>query len=559
MPKVSKKEAKDNILIGSREDEKGGDKNAGFRDKKRVKAGVVNYLFKPKDNQAYNFSELEVVKEWPARRKQLVKVHPVGSPLYDPGSTVHFNLVVPSHCFMRFTAETLCAIVGMVMNAVPVPGQQPRTVRLMPLREENKDDEEDFDATMDPDEERNFVEEEKFIPESPSGIALSLVDRIEVMVHNTVVKCFEISGSALQRYHGLANRTAKEGFGPDMDATSIGYYLPETDKDIDSLKPSKKLLEYAREFRKDKNERFATRSSLYGFPFLYDPVIRQIHNKEDLESYEFGPGTHLELRIFLSGNFSRGLRSLDAETPTLTVEERSMLWNRKPRFALDQMWLTMERQMFPVLSQFLKQMDAEFAKRGSRPYPFCAPNDLRNPVTPNLTEQTWPINLHLIGYPTLLYVYFERSDNIDGINGANVNTTVYKFPPNLDSIDITYQETSLLPGGELRKLDLPELDTHDKMYFFDDQKRFRRHPGTYETFFDDGVQQYILIELTDLYLQDAKLSELDALKVSLKFNNRLSPEGWQIGLMPVNEKMFELKPTGEHIITNSAGKQQIQA
>lgn len=561
MPKADK-EKKENVLVEGPYGDKVDKQGPGFRDKKKVKAGVVNYKFNPAANQSYNFSELEVIKEWPARQKQLVKVHPVGSPNYAPGTAVNFALVVASHCYMRFTMETLCAIVGMIMNTIPVPGQAPEQERLLPMAEENADmddDDEDFDEQIDPDAERDFDELHKFIPESPNGLAIALVDRIEVMVHNTVVKCFEISGNSLQRYHGLANRTAKEKYGPDMSASSLNYFLPLVDKDLDATQPSKRMLEWAREFRKPEKEKFAARSSLYGYPFCYDPVIKQIHGMEDLESHQFGPGTHIELRIFLVSNFSKCIRSIDAVNPDLTAEERNAIWARKPRLTVDSMWLTMERQMFPQNSTFLKNMNAEFASKGARNYPMNGANDLRHPVTPHLTEQTWPINLHLIGYPTLLYIFFDKSVNIDGINGHPVNTTVFKFPPNVEALDVTYQESSLLPGGELTKLDLPGIDTHNKMYFFDQQKKFRRHPGTYEDFFHKGVQQYIVLDLTDMYLQDAKMSDLDALKVTLKFNNLLSPDGWQICLLPVNEKLFTLKPTGEHIITNSAGKQQIQA
>lgn len=567
MSPPEKKKKLENILVGGREDEKADP--AGFREKKRFTRGVVDYLFKPKDNQAYNFSKLEVIKEWPARMKQLIKVHPTGSPDYQPGSHLHFNVVVASHCYMRFTVNTLCAILGLVMNSVPAAaGAAPTLERLFPLKKRvpapaegaqaAREEEEDFDTEVDPDDEPDFDPAHLFIPESPSGLVLATVDRIEVMVHNTVAKVFEISGHALQRYHAFSNRTAGEDFGPDMDTTAINYFVPTVDRDVSATKPSRDLLEFAREFRKDKNEKFLSHADLYGYPFLYDPVIKQLHDLKDFLSHEFGPGTHIEIRIFLAPDFGKGLRALGA-TKELTTAQRTALWARKPRVKIDTIWLTMERQMYPPGSAFLKNMDAEFAKFGGRLYPFTNPNDLRHPVTPSLTEQTWPINLHLIGYPTILYIYFDTSANLEGIDGFTANTTVSKFPTNLESLDVTYQDQSLLPGGELTKLDLPSLDTHNKLYFYEHQKKFRRFPGTYDDFFDNGVQQYVVFDLSHLYLQDAKMADLDYLKLTMKFNNRLSPEGWQIGLLPVNEKLFDLKPTGEHLITNSAGKQQIQA
>lgn len=60
----------------------------GFRDKVRVKNGVVNYLFKPKETVAYNYGEIEVEKDWPARQIHQVKINPSGSPAYQPGQSV---------------------------------------------------------------------------------------------------------------------------------------------------------------------------------------------------------------------------------------------------------------------------------------------------------------------------------------------------------------------------------------------------------------------------------------------------------------------------------------
>jgi hypothetical protein len=60
----------------------------GFREKVKVKSGVVNYVFKPKENASYNYGELEVEKDWPARPVHSIKVPPSGSPAYRPGQSV---------------------------------------------------------------------------------------------------------------------------------------------------------------------------------------------------------------------------------------------------------------------------------------------------------------------------------------------------------------------------------------------------------------------------------------------------------------------------------------
>lgn len=76
--------------------------SGGFREKVKVKNGVINYLFKPKDATAYNYGELEVEKDWPARQVQSVKIPPSGSPNYLPGqSVVSVNSVFECKCFVN--------------------------------------------------------------------------------------------------------------------------------------------------------------------------------------------------------------------------------------------------------------------------------------------------------------------------------------------------------------------------------------------------------------------------------------------------------------------------
>jgi hypothetical protein len=150
------------------------------------------------------------------------------------------------------------------------------------------------------------------------------------------------------------------------------------------------------------------------------------------------------------------------------------------------------------------------------------------------------------------------NDEIDGTNGHTLNSTVWKFPPNLESFDLTYLNQSLLPSGQVTRLDNPSADNPSKRAFYNHQSNFRRDPGPYEAFYDEGVQQYIALDLRDLYLQQEKLTQLDHLQLILKFNNNLSPNNYQIGLTAVTEKKLILKPSGEHGIVNAAGKPQIQ-
>lgn len=82
--------ASDGAISGSTGKKKSKSMKAagGFRDKMKAKSGVINYLFKPKDASAYNYGELEVEKEWPARPVHQVKIPPSGSPDYQPGQSV---------------------------------------------------------------------------------------------------------------------------------------------------------------------------------------------------------------------------------------------------------------------------------------------------------------------------------------------------------------------------------------------------------------------------------------------------------------------------------------
>lgn len=526
----------------------------GFRDRMKVKSGVTNYIFKPKDSAAYNYGELEIEKDWPARLVSNVRIPPTGSPAYQPGQSVHFSIVVPSNCYMKFSKEALCGVVGMIMDNVPAGGGAPEEERLYPLRGvvAGPDLAEDVPAGA------ALAAHHKFVLENPSGVIIPFVEKIELMIQNQVVKCIELGGGALQRYNGLANRTAKPKFGPDMTASEVNYFLPQTDADLDFESPSENTRKRARALRRDKYQRFIGRSPVYGFPFSYDPVVKQINKKPDLDSYYFAPGTHLEVRVYLASSFANGLRSLDAGNPGLTNAERRNLWTRRPRMKLESMWLQMDKQCFAPNSAFLKNLESEFTKQGHRDMPCTDSNELRTPLYARVTEQMWSINLHQLGYPTCCYIFFSTNDDIDGANGHSVNTSCWKFPPNLESLDVTYQQTSLLPGGPLTKLDLPNTDTPDKLMFYEHQKQFRRVPGPYEQFFDESLGQYVVLDLSTLYLQDTKLTELDHILLTLKFNNALSPEGYQIGLQAVTEKKAVLKPSGEHGIVNAAGKPQIQ-
>jgi hypothetical protein len=564
----------------------------GFRDRKKIKTGVISHVFKPKEAEPFNFSELEVTQTWPARQVSSVPILPTGSPTYEPGQVVHYGAIVPSNCFMRFTKEALRGIVGIVMDDVVVPGQPPGEARLLPLGVRRAvpvaqpadgaapppiaivppvDDDGVAEVAEGaiaaavaagavlPPADAPVVQpldpDHLFVLEAPSGPILPFVEKVEVMIQNTVVKTIELSGNALQRYTALANRSAKKKYGQDMDTSAINYYMPTAQNDLSADEPSEKLRKISHELCRGKNARFVGKSPLYGLPFEYDPVLKMLHDRKHLDTLYFGPGTHLEIRVYLTAT-PRGLRCLIADNPDLTAAERTQLWARHPRVKLESMWLQMHKICFPPMSPFLKQLEAEFKKHGGRDYAFCDANEMRHPVHGRVSEQEWAFSLQQLNSPTYLVFYFQPNDDIDGTNGYSANSSVFRFPPNLESFNITYQGETLLPCGPVTKLDMPGTDTVEKLAFYEYQKRYRRDPSTYDEFFDESVQQYVLVDLSTLYLQDSKMHEMDKIHFKLKFNNELSPAGWQIGVVAVAEKKLTLKTSGEHVITNAAGKTQ---
>jgi len=535
---------------------------SNFRERKRIKAGVITYDLKPKDASALNFSELEVPKAWPARREESFPLLPTGSPTYEAGQVVHFGAIVPSNCLMRFDKECLRGLVSLVMDTVVAADQPPGEARVLPLSgvaplapaaaPVAAGDNDDVPLAGAAAAAAVDHAPHQVIPESPSGPILPFVEKIEIMLHNTVVKTIELTGNALQRQHGLGVRSAKKKYGPDFESSPYNYVLPLTRADLDPANPSEHIRKVAEALRLPKNALYVGKSPVYGFPFEYDPVLKTIHDREKLDTFYFGPGTHFEVRIQISAK-ARGLRMLTAANE---AGARAALWARRQRVKLQSLWLAMKKICFPPGSAFLRMLEAEMKKNGGRDYPFVAYNELRHPVLSRMSEQEWPFSLQQLGLPSYLIFYFDTSDGLEGSNGHNVNTTVYRFPPNLESLNVTYQGESLLPGGQVTKLDMPGTDTADKLAFYEHQAKFRRVPGTYDTFFDDGTQQYVVIPMTDLYLQDSKMFELDKVHLKLKFSNDLSPEGWQIGVVSAAEKKLTLKSSGEHVVTNSTGKPQ---
>jgi len=411
---------------------------AGLRDKIKIKTGVVENVLKPKDSRGFNFSDPEVPMEWPARYVSKQIIHPTGSPTFAEGSEIHFNIIVPANSYMRFSAQCLNMIVGLVMSVPGVGGAPPTVVRLEPKRV----------RLVEP-------ETNMFVPECAAGTALTFVERIELMLSNTVVKSCEMIGGALLRYTGLANRTAGAKYGPDMKTTEVDYFLPMTASDLSSENSGERLTKFCAGLQDEKNGRYAVRSAIYGFPFEYDPVLNSMRKIEDKGGRFFGPGTHLEVRLFLKSDFGRILRGLTGEDGNTRRREREQ------RGVIDKIWLEMEKITFPQGSQFLKAMEAEFVKTGYRKYPFTSPNELRTPILPNMSEQTWTINPHQIIYPVYGILGFAKTAQVDGLNGETVNNSAFVFPDNLESIDILYGTTSLLPGGPITKLNMPGMDTAD--------------------------------------------------------------------------------------------------
>jgi hypothetical protein len=202
-----------------------------------------------------------------------------------------------------------------------------------------------------------------------AGAVVNVLEKLEVMIQNAVVKTQELSGGSLQRYLGLTNRTAKAKYGPDIKASEINYFLPRKDADV-SDEPSEFTKKKFQHFREDKYERFLSMGTLYGLPFSYDPALKDANKSEDLDTFYFGPGVHIELRLFLKSDFGKAIRALDENRPGITDAQRVALKARRPRLKIEQMWFGMERQSYQPTSGVLISLQSEFKSQGERVIPF---------------------------------------------------------------------------------------------------------------------------------------------------------------------------------------------
>lgn len=551
-----------------------GAKGQGFRDKKKVKLGVLDYVFAPARSTGFRFDQLQVLKTWPAKQVKIEKLRPFGSPTYEPGQHVHYQLLTAANQFVRFAHESFFAIVALLLNVVVAPvvvappaipaGADAAAIQaaMVAAAQAGADAALAQAAAAAPPETEQLRPlsgdaAHRFLMESAAGCPLNLVDRIEIMVENNVVKTIELTGGALARYHALANRCAKERHGPDAKSMPTAFWMPLVDSDLAPIaaNASEMTQRHARHVRRIENGRYLTKSSIYGFPFGYDPVVAGLHDLKDGTEMYFGPGTHIDIRVYLRDNFSVALRSLEADTPGLTDQQRRALWARGQRVMIEQMWFEVETLTFNTGSPFLRDMEAEFARTNERKYPCTNATEWRAPVHQGLTEQELTVNLYGLSFPVMLYLCFMKTTHVDGRDGHNQNTSVYKFPENLASFDVLYNNQSLLPGGEVTKLNEPGADTMDKHVFYRSQVPFRRSPGTYDEFYTSGVQQFAAVPLDTLYFQDnAKFTELQNLLVRLKWSNERAPAGYQLVVTAVCENVVVLHHRGRtHSVLNATG------
>jgi len=135
---------------------------------------------------------------------------------------------------------------------------------------------------------------------------------------------------------------------------------------------------------------------------------------------------------------------------------------------------------------------------------------------------------------------------------------VYRFPPNMDSLDVKFGSTSLLPtGGPVTKMSSARIDTIEKAILCKDQAvNYRREIDSLSDFYlDTAVQQYIVIPLTHIYAHKptSEWGTLSPIHIEMGFTAALSPAGWQIVVLSVTEGQLGLRADGSHYMLNAAG------
>ncbi len=445
---------------------------------------------------------------------------------------------------LRFSDEAIAGILGIEQDytipAVAAVGDAP-AVPAQTIRRQLKP-----------------LENGDFLPETPAGLILGCIEDIKVFLTNQVVKTLEKGGSSTNRYMGLLHRSVKKKFGMKFEQNKANWYHPKSSKDIASAQNdrSQKMIDYAAHLSEAGNSRFVSTAQIVGFPFKLDPLLCQMYNREDLlEGRFFPPNTHLDIHVSLKNNLGLALRSLSADE-TADQAARLALRNGNPSVVIDELVLLVDKIVFPEGHPFVLSMEKKRKTVEALMFTLNAQNEIREAILPNQTEHRMRINLTQLQYPAYLLICWMRQQNTDGSNGYNLNTTSYRFPPNLDSIDITFAGSSLLATGcPVTKLSSARIDTIEKAILCKDQANFRRDPDSLSDFYSAvALQQYLVIPLAPLYAHKppSEWGTLSPIFVDCGFTADLSPAGWQTLVKSVTEGQLGLRGDGSHYMLNAA-------
>lgn len=447
----------------------------------------------------------------------------------------------------RFSDEALGAIVGMETDVnvprIPAAGNDPE----VPARTDR--------LQLKPLDNGNFI------PEAAAGVALALVEKINVFLTNQVVKTFEKVGAATARYMALLHKSV-----PDKKYQPVKYklnqanwYRPKTSKDVTRTQNdrSNKLNTYGAHLSEANNNRFVATSSICGFPFSYDVLIAFMNERKDLlEGRFFPPNTNFDIHITLKDDLSQALRCLGADE-TEDQAARVALRNAKPSFIIDDFVLFTDQVIFPEGHRFIKSMEELRRTTPALIFPLTSNNEIRDSIVAQQTDHRFRLNLHQLQFPAYLMIFFMRQQNLDGSNGYNLNLGVHRFPPNLDSLDVTYANNSLLPTGKrVTRLSSARIDTLEKLVLCQHQAKYREDPDALGDFYSaEAVQQYLVLPLQHLYANKtpAEWSSMSPIFVELGFTSDLSPPGWQIVVTSVSEGQLGYRRDNSHYMVNSTG------
>lgn len=398
-----------------------------------------------------------------------------------------------------------------------------------------------------------------FLPETPGGLLVNCIEDIRVFLTNQVVKTFEKGGAANGRFLGMHHRVVKKKFGQKFELNKANWYIPKSTKDIALAagNRSTKMTDYAAHLSDAQNRRFIVTSKLFGFPFSYDSFLAQLYNREDLlEGRFFPPNTHIDVHITLRRNLGLALRSL-ASDDTDDQDARIRLRALDPRVVLDELNLLVDKVVFPEGHPFILSLLKKRSSIEALIWPTCGLNEVRDSIVAGQTMHVYRVNLTQLQFPAYIKIFWMRQQQFDGSNGYNLNTTVFKFVPNLESLDVTMAEQSLLPtGGPVTKLSSTNIDNMEKWTLFKHQANFRRDPDSINEFYaEEAVQQFLVIPLTHLYAHKppSEWSTLSPIHIQMGFTNDLSPAGWQVAVAAVTEGQLGLRNDGSHFALNAAG------